>query len=414
MPHNPHLLFLTSYAPSTERPRAYNILRGLARHFRVSLIAQVRSAREHEAVEAMRDHCDLVEAVALSRRRALLNCLLHLATPVPLRAAYFFNPRMKRAIARRLAVDRYDIVHVEHLMAAHFAAGLRGPVRSFDAIDSIARLQAKILRFARSPLDRLISLEELPKVRRYEPRLCRRFDCVLVSTELDREALRAPNARVIPNGVDLDYYRPSAAEPEPNTIVFYGRLSYVANAEAIGWFLREIFPRVLADHPRTRLFVVGPSPPFAVRRMRHAASDNVTVTGRVPDVRPYLQQARVVVCPMRFAIGTQNKILEPMATGIPVVATSEAIAGMSCKSDHDLLLGDDPEAFARQVGRLLRDDALRALIAGNGRDYVEKHHDWRVIVDDLAALYGELVAQREGARRKDDGGRREEKGSESR
>jgi len=388
-----HLLFLTSYAPSTERPRAYNILRGLARHFPVSLIAQVRSPWEREAVEQMRSYCDHVEAVPLSRRRVLLNCLLHLARPTPLRAAYFFNPAMKRAIVRRLAANRYNLVHVEHMMAAHFAVGLREVVRSFDTIDSIARLQEKILRGARSPFDRLVSLEELPKVRRYEPRLCRRFDCVLTSTELDRRALRAPNVRVVPNGVDLEYYRPSDVIPEPDTIIFYGRLSYVANAEAIGYFLREIFPRVFSSHPRARLLAVGPSPPRAVRA---AASGNVVVTGRVHDVRPYLRRACVVVCPMRFAVGTQNKILEPMAMGIPVVATSEAVSGMTAEPGRDLLIGDDPGTFERAIVRLLTDGALRALIARRALDYVRKHHDWRVIVDDLAAFYRNIVARRDG------------------
>jgi glycosyltransferase involved in cell wall biosynthesis len=393
-----HILFLTSYAPSIERPRAYNILRGLARRFRVSLIAQARSAREREAVEAIKPHGDYVEAVPLSRARILANCLLHLPTLTPLRAAYFFNPKMKQAIARRLAADRCDLVHVEHIMAAHFAAGLRGVVRSFDAIDSIARLQKKILRCARDPFQRLLSLEELPKLRRYEPRLCRRFDCVLTSTELDREALRAPNVRVVPNGVDLEYYQRGASilpvndhgQDTDDTILFYGRLSYIANADAIGWFLREIFPRIRMAHPTARLVIVGPSPPRAVRA---AASDAVVVTGHVPDARAYVQRARVVVCPVRFAVGTQNKIIEPMAMGAPVVATSEAVAGMNVEAGRHLLVADDPEAFAREVVRLLRDDALRALIAGDAFEYVRKHHDWRVIVDDLAGFY-EQIARR--------------------
>jgi len=398
-----HILFLASYAPSTERPRAYNILCGLARHFRVSLIAQVRSPRERQAVEKMKADCDFAEAVPLSRARSLLNCLLHLPTPTPLRAAYFFNPAMKRAIARRLATDPYDLVHVEHLMAAHFAAGLRGLVRSFDTIDSIARLQEKIRRFARSPVERLVSLEELPKVRRYEPRLCRRFDCVLTSTEMDRIALDSPNVRVVPNGVDLDYFQCGAAlqpvdehgQDAHDTILFYGRLSYVANAEALRWFLRDIFPRVLADHPTARLVIVGPSPPRDIRR---AASDRITVTGRVDDVRSYIRRARVVVCPARFAVGTQNKILEPMAMGVPVVATCEAVAGMAAQPDRDLLVADDAEAFARAVVRLLRDDAVRGLIAHNARGYVQEHHDWRAIVDDLAAFYEEISARRESER----------------
>jgi glycosyltransferase involved in cell wall biosynthesis len=319
----------------------------------------------------------------------MANCLLHVSTRTPLRAAYFFNPQMKRAIARRLEAGRFDLVHVEHMMAAHFAAGLRGLPRSFDTIDSIARLQEKIARLARSPLDRLIGLQELPKVRRYEPWLCRQFDCVLTSTERDREALQTPNVRVVPNGVDLEYYRPAGAAPEADTILFYGRLSYIANAEAIGWFLREVFPRVRHEHSAARLVIVGPSPP---RFVRSAASECITVAGAVADVRRYLGRARLVVCPVRFAVGTQNKIMEPMAMGVPVVATSEAIASMGCAPDRDLLVGDAAETFARQVLRLLRDDALRDLIARHALDYVRNHHDWRPIVDELAAYYRELLA----------------------
>jgi hypothetical protein len=382
------ILYLTSYAPSTERPRAYNVLRHLARHFRVSLIAQVRTDADRDAVERMRPHCDSLEAVTLSRGRSLLNCLRYLPSRIPLRAAYFFNPRMDAAVARRLAAGRCDLVHVEHMMAAHFAAGLRGVARSYDTIDSIARLQAKVLRIARSPLQKLISLEELVKLRRYEPALCRRFDCVLTSTDLDRQALGVPGVRVVPNGVDLDYFRPADAKPEPDTLLFYGRLSYIANADAIAWFLRHVFPIVRAKNPSARLVIVGPSAPPNVRR---AASDAIAIAGRVDDVRPYLAKARAVVCPVRFAVGTQNKILEPMAMGVPVVATSEAIASLAAQPGRDLLVGDDPESFAREAVRLLRDDALRSLIARNALAYVRARHDWRAIVDQLARVYLELA-----------------------
>jgi len=388
MPDAPHILFLASYAPSTERPRAWNILRGLARHFRLSLLAQVRTEADRARLEALRDWCSCVEAVPLSRARILANVLRYLPTPVPLRAAYFFNPAMDRAIARRLAAERHDLVHVEHMMAAPFAAALRGLPRVWDTIDSIARLQAKILRLARSPIERLVSLEELVKLRRYEPRLCRRFDCVLTSTALDREALRAPNVRLAPNGVDLQYYRPMDIAPEPDTILFYGRLSYIANADALEHFLRAIFPLVRAQRPSARLEIVGPSPP---RRIARAATEHVTVVGRVEDVRPHIARARVVVCPVRFAVGTQNKILEPMAMGVPVVATPEATASMDVTDGRELLLADDPAAFAARVVDLLRDDALRALLARHGLAYVQHHHDWRHIVDDLAAFYAEFI-----------------------
>ncbi|MCX8035694.1 MAG: glycosyltransferase [Candidatus Sumerlaeia bacterium] len=392
MPSERRILFLASYAPSTERPRAYNILRGLARHFRVSLIAQARSESDRAAIESLRTCCEGTEAVPLSRARSLANCLRYLPTPTPLRAAYFFNPAMRRAIARQLSTRRFDLIHVEHMMAAHFALPLRGPLRVFDSIDSIARLQEKIAHISGGLLDRLISLNELPKVRRYEPWLCRQFDAVLASTETDCAALRAPNARVVPNGVDLEFFGMDRGDRVDGgeEVLFYGRLSYAANREALRFLLCEIWPRVRAVRPAAILRIVGPSPP---RIAAGAAGEGVVVTGRVEDVRPFIRKARAVVCPARFAVGTQNKILEPMAMGVPVVATREAAAEMAAQGDRDLLVADDAGSFAQQVVRLLDDAALRRLIARNARAYVQTHHDWRAIVDSLAGFYFALLAQ---------------------
>ena len=125
-----------------------------------------------------------------------------------------------------------------------------------------------------------------------------------------------------------------------------------------------------------------------------AASDNIIVTGRVPDIRPYIRRAAVVVCPILFAVGTQNKILEPMAMGVPVVATTEAIEGMAAKPERDILIGDDPETFARRVVQLLSDEGLRRLISDRALAYVRKHHDWRTITDELADFYGEQLEKR--------------------
>ncbi len=392
MPSERRILFLASYAPSLERPRAYNILHGLVRHFRVTLIAQARSESDRAAIERLSACCESVEAVPLSRARSLANCLRYLLTPTPLRAAYFSNPAMHRAIARRLSAQRCDLIHVEHMMAARFALPLRGVVRIFDSIDSIARLQEKIARISRTPLDRLISLAELPKVRRYEPWLCRQFDAVLASTRADCAALQAPNARVVPNGVDLEFFKVDATDgiEAGEEVLFYGRLSYAANREALRFLLYEIWPRVRTVRPAATLRIVGPSPP---RMAAHAIENGVVVIGRVDDVRPYVRRARAVVCPVLFAVGTQNKILEPMAMGVPVVATPEAVAEMAAQPDRDLLIAADAESFARQVVRLLDDAALRRLIARNARAYVQTHHDWRVIVDSLADFYFALLAQ---------------------
>jgi glycosyltransferase involved in cell wall biosynthesis len=173
-------------------------------------------------------------------------------------------------------------------------------------------------------------------------------------------------------------------------------MSYHANAAAISHFVRDIFPLIRAKRPSVRLQIVGSNPPERVRRLARDAG--ITVTGFVPDMRPYFRQATVAVCPMLVKVGTQYKILEAMAMEVPVVSTRLGCEGLDVIPKENILVGDSPADFAAQVIRLLEDKGLRRNIATAGRAYVEKNHDWRIVGKQLQRIYQQVLEERNHGR----------------
>ncbi len=173
-------------------------------------------------------------------------------------------------------------------------------------------------------------------------------------------------------------------------------MSYHANVTAALYLVEQVLPRVWAERPEVRVWLVGKDPPRQVQRLAADRGARVTLTGTVPDVRPYFRRAAVAVVPIPYGAGIQNKVLEAMASGTPVVATPQAVSALAVADGEQALVADGPEAFAAAVLRLLGDPALRTQLGQAGRRYVEQHHDWRSIVERLEEIYGEAIARRKG------------------
>jgi glycosyltransferase involved in cell wall biosynthesis len=194
---------------------------------------------------------------------------------------------------------------------------------------------------------------------------------------------------VLPNGVDLDYFAAAHGPREPETLVFSGKMSYHANMAAVLYLVQEIMPIIWAARPGVRVRIVGKDPPAVVKAL--AQDERVSVEGYVPDLGPYLAGATIAVSPIRYGVGIQNKVLEALAVGTPVVATPAACSALEVKDGEHLLVANDPPALARQVLRLLDDASLWQKISKNGRRYVEEKHDWQAIVERLERIYQEVI-----------------------
>jgi glycosyltransferase involved in cell wall biosynthesis len=220
-----------------------------------------------------------------------------------------------------------------------------------------------------------------------ERRAAHRVALLLATSERDRTVfereLDAPRVDVVSNGIDLDEFRPVSRPGEPGVILFTGLMSYYPNQQAIRWFLDHVFPIVLRRVRDARLVVAGASPP---RWLSARADDRLRVTGAVPDMRPFLGEARVTIAPLLSGGGTRVKILEAQAVGRPVVSTTVGAEGLAVRDGESILLADDPETFARHVVAVLTDDVLAARLAAAARRHVVSTHDWDCIGEQLANL----------------------------
>jgi glycosyltransferase involved in cell wall biosynthesis len=194
----------------------------------------------------------------------------------------------------------------------------------------------------------------------------------------------------VPNGVDLDYFHPAGARSQAETVLFTGKMSYHANEAAALRLGRAIMPRVWRDYPNARLVIAGKDPSPAVQALRQ--DRRLTVTGFVSDLRPYFWSATVVVAPLVYGTGIQNKVLEAMACGIPVVASPNACDGIGATAGRDLLIGSDEAALAAHVVTLLRNESVRTRVALAGRQYVTKHHHWDEMATRLVGVYTDAQA----------------------
>lgn len=390
------VLFITPYVPSPLRTRPLNLIRQLARQgHRVQLCCIATSADDAPAAADLTPWCERVEVVRVGRARALGNCLAALPRSDPLQAAYCDSGKM-HALVRALVPSAVDIVHVEHLRAVRFALGLRHVPCVYDSVDCISLLLERAARAGPALGARLRSWIDLARTRRFESRLLAHFRRVLVAAARDRDALVAlgpGEVTVVPNGVDADHFRPDGRPRDPATLLFLGRLGYHANVRAARYLVDEIMPRIWARRPDARVVLAGADPARAVRALARRHPARVEVTGRLADVRPWLARATVSVNPLLYAVGMQNKVLEAMAMGAPVVATSQACGGLAVGADAPLAVADAPDAFAHQVVELLGDPERRRRLAVRARRYVEDRHDWAASGTLLAAVYRSELAR---------------------
>jgi glycosyltransferase involved in cell wall biosynthesis len=240
--------------------------------------------------------------------------------------------------------------------------------------------------------DRLFYWPELLKIMRYEKTWYGRYDTAVVVSDLDQQVVRrrCPDLRVkvIPNGVDLeDFPYIGPKEVSHGIIAYVGNYGYPPNADAIIHFCREIFPLVKQQIANARLLVVGDSPPPELMQF-----DGVEVLGFVPDLTHPMRNVDVVIAPLRVGGGTRLKIIEALALGKPVVASTLGAEGLNVCHGHDILIADKPDDFAASVTHLLRQPELRAHLAKNGRRLVERDYSYDMLADQLEAVFHQTVA----------------------
>ncbi len=406
------ILFVVPYVPSLVRVRPYQFIRHLSkRGHQITLLTIGDPQADHEAIQRLEPVCQEIHVFPLPRFRSILNCLAALPGTTPLQAVYAWNNNLAQKMIHLLETGEFDAVHVEHLRGVQYALKAKqhantnsfAPPIVWDSVDSISHLFRQASKQHPKPAVRMMMKFELSRTEAYEAQMAYQFQRTLVTSDRDRQAFldlagpawENPPISIIPNGVDLEYFRPDpAVEREPRTLVISGKMSYHANINMVLGLVKEVMPLVWAEMPNVNVWIVGQDPGAEIRGL--STDPRITVTGTVPDLRSYLQRAALSVAPLNYGAGIQNKVLEAMACGTPVVSTPLAVSALQTRSGHDLLVAATPENFARSVLDLMANPALQISIGEAGRKYVEQHHSWENTAAHLEGVYFEEITKKSG------------------
>lgn len=405
------ILFLSQIVPYPPHggvlQRGYNLIRQLGQRNDVILLAFVHpdvlssSATVEESRRELRKYCSNVEYFPLWPKKSplvgklgyVLGGFSRLPFSVLAHRSKAFGTSMSRLVNR----ERIDLIHYDTLALAQYRRIGRGipSTLTHHNVESLLmhrRAEKDGRRWARAYL-----AWQARKIRAYEAAECGGFDLNIVVSDLDGSTLRGivPGIRTetIANGVDIEYFRPAGSEsPDvPPVLVYTGGMNMFANADAVLYFLREMWPIVKQALPHAKFVAVGQDPPAAV--LAYAKADpSVVVTGYVDDIRPLVGQASVYVVPLRVGGGTRLKVVDAMAMGKAIVSTRIGAEGLRVTDGKDILLVDGPREFAKATLSALQDAGLRSRLGASARSLAEREYAWDIIGRKLQATYESVAA----------------------
>jgi glycosyltransferase involved in cell wall biosynthesis len=297
---------------------------------------------------------------------------------------------MRCLVDRLAAEERFDVAHADQLNMAQYAIRVSGALKVFDAHNALWLLYKRLWETMSPGLRKWLLGRDWRLLKEYEGHVCREFDAVLAVSEEDRTALSEAagcpvDAQVIPIAVDTDEVA-LVERPDPTHVLHIGTMYWPPNIGGVLWFIHKVWPLIRERKPGVQFDVIGSRPPQEIVALG-GDETGINVTGYVPDPTPYFQRAALMVVPLRAGGGMRVKILNAMSQGIPIVSTTLGYEGIAVTPEHDILVGDTPEAFAAQVLRVLNDPDLGRQLTANGRRLMKEKYDYRSVCRPLDDVY---------------------------
>jgi sugar transferase (PEP-CTERM/EpsH1 system associated) len=373
------LLYLTSRVPypldKGDKVRAYHQIEELSKYYEVCLFSLNDQDLHPQALTALEKICSKVVIVNLNKIELFFNLIRTFFGSKPMQVGYFHNKRSQAAFSNLVIEFKPDTVFCQLIRTAEYARGISLP-KTLDYMDVFSKgIERRIskVNFLRRPFFRM----EYRRLLRYEHDIFSSFNNRTIISKQDRDLIPHPSnaeIQVIPNGVDLSFFHPLTEKPVKEfDVLFNGNMSYPPNVESVTFLVEEIMPHVWKKYPKARVLISGTDP---VIRVRELASDRVSVSGWVEDVRSNFSRSRMLVAPMQLSIGLQNKLIEAMAMQVPCVTSTLANNALAAKDGAEVLVADTPEQYAARIFSLLEDEAYAASIAEKGYAFVKANYNW--------------------------------------
>ena len=392
------LLFFANRIPYPpyrgDKLKIYNLAKRLKAKHEIHLLTFAQTKEDLQYREELERVFTKVSIVYLPKWRSALNCLTAIWDTKPVQVLYFQSAEMKRKLEQVLADDSFDAIHVQHLrMSPYLASDYKVP-RILDMPDAFSLYWKRRTKAQTNPLLKLFGTIEQNRVYKAE-KIMNNYNLSLACSQEDidylKEQHRIDNIKLLPNGVDLETFTPQLHDYSHNhTLLFTGNMDYAPNVDAVVFFANEIFPLIRKKFPTVQFVIAGQRP---VKKVLALQSDSIKVTGFIKDLATVYNSASVVVAPLRFGAGTQNKVLEGMAMGIPVVCSNVGFKGLGIISGEGAVMQTGPVAFADSVKELLASAGLREQIGKKGMDVIRTRFGWDAIAVKLEGFFEEIMNQ---------------------
>ena len=389
-----HILFLSRWFPSPpdngSKFRVLNLLRGLAAAHEVSLISFTEGSIDHLDIQAIDRICTEVAVVPWKQFNPNgLRASMGFMSPKPRSVINSYSPNMSEKIQSAVKTNKFDMVIASQIDTAGYYKDIKFLPAVFEEVE-IGLLHDQTDK-TKPILIRMRADLTWRKHRRYLANVLKNFRACTVVSEQEKKLLSNAipefrHIKVFPNCIHSDDYQAINEKPEPNTLIFTGSFRYRPNYQAMEWFVREVLPRLQQKIQGLRLIITGDPAGLTLPE-----TGNIEILGYVKDIRPLLARSWVSLAPLQSGGGTRIKILEAMALGTPVVATTKGAQGLDTKSGENILIADTPEGFCDAVYRLLIDINLRYRLAENAMRLVREKYDWKTIMPEYLTFIEDIA-----------------------
>jgi sugar transferase (PEP-CTERM/EpsH1 system associated) len=374
------ILFVTPRFPypllKGDQAVVYNRLRILSKYHEITLLTFYESEDELIGLSALRSFCKEIHIVKLDKLQSIINiATLGISSNIPLQVAYYRSCEFKRKFDVLTQNNAFDIIHAFMLRMAPYLDACLVP-KVLELIDSMQlNLQRRIV--LEPFFIQLLFREEFRRISKYEKNIGKVANYLVVVSENDKEFIDSNNVGVVQNGVDTAVFSPCIDKRKKSHIVFSGNMGYAPNVHAVKWFVERCFPYIRQRYKQAVLIIAGGNLSAEIKKLK--GHDGIIVTGYVSSMPDILNQCSVAIAPMRSGSGMQNKILEAMACGLPIVTTTLGLGSIKATPGKDILIADDPEEFGENVLKLIKDNELAKKIGIQGSEFVKRNHSWEKV-----------------------------------
>lgn len=358
-------LFITSIVPYPphrgDKLRIFNVIKSIAKRNEVKVVSFVRNDNERENAQKYKDLGYDIITVDLPRFKGLLNLVNSLFSLAPLQVSFFYSREMQKIISSLTSQVNYDVVYFHLFNMAQYYKCVKNPtsVKVYDITDASVIYLKKYLEILKFGFSKIFYTIEKMLIANYES-ISSKFDINFLCSQIDLEHYKKKGInslfKLYSNGFDSSLFIPKDTSIEKGRIIFAGSMPYFPNKDAALFFAKEVFPLILKKRPDAKFYIVGQDPPNELLSLQ---STNIIVTGFVEDIKLEYLKSEVNVAPIRFGTGTQNKVIEALALGIPTVASSICVAGFDEKIKEYIYTAENPEEYAEKVLYILNNPAVR-------------------------------------------------------